>query len=121
MPRATLAWYQKLPPGPVYLCAFAGVGLTMLLMLLRLPERSAWTPYVLFAARLGRSSLFAFVLQYWVYHSFLFGLHLPYTAWWPLLFVGSTVFVWAVTGIWEAVYSHRPVAPPWRWRPSAAH
>ena len=79
--------WQKLPPGPDYLLLYLGVGLLLVSACLWV-EQSEAGALRLFTL-LGRNSLFVFVVQYFIFYTLIFSLHLPYTKLWPLLFIVS--------------------------------
>jgi hypothetical protein len=92
------ALHQRIPPGPVYLLFYGGLGL-LLLRLCFIAERSTRSRvasvYVKYASAIGQSSLFTYVWQYYVYYT---GLHLirPYVPFqwaWPAYFAITAVLV----------------------------
>jgi hypothetical protein len=50
---------------------------------------------------LGRSSLVAFVLQYFVYYVVVSSLHLPASGAWPAYLCLSVLFIYGVAVLWE--------------------
>ena len=105
-PSSELAWtlgwpFQKQPPSPAYLALFVGLGLLMLRGVLAIaahPERRRW---LTIPAALGRASLAAFIVQYYVYFTLLAWWKPPFSPFWPLLFVASAGVVIAATLLWE--------------------
>jgi uncharacterized membrane protein len=92
---------RKLPPAPAYLAFYGGAGL-LLTGLLFLEWR--WRPMVWLlglTTRIGQTSLFVFILQYFVYYSFFPLAALSYRAFWPAYFFLSLVFVILVDLSWH--------------------
>jgi hypothetical protein len=91
-----LSIYQKFPPGIVYLLFFGGVGVVMLAVILEVDRRGMFPWGMNQLRHVGRASLFAFISEYALYRTFLARIDLPYTPWWPALFVLSViVLMWA--------------------------
>jgi len=90
---------KKNPPSPAYFALYGGVGLLMLLFFLKLESiRGAGLGL---AVMVGQTSLFAFVIQYYVYLAIIYPMHLSYTVVWPLYFVASVVTVAFTCWIWR--------------------
>jgi hypothetical protein len=85
---------QKLPPGPVYLLFHGGLAL-LLLAGWYLVEKRGMHRLVAAAGDLGRASLVAFVIQYYVYYVVLRMArpYLPYADAWPVYLIGSMLLV----------------------------
>jgi hypothetical protein len=84
---------RKLPPAPAYLLFYGGAGL-LLAGGLFFAER--WRPMdwmLQLASRLGQTSLFVFILQYYVYFSLLVLADPPYSRVWPAYFVATLLVV----------------------------
>ena len=63
--------YQKYPPGPVYLLFFGGSALLLIAGVLSAMKLEAVRPALKVLQTLGRNSLLAFLLQYFVYYTVL--------------------------------------------------
>ncbi len=92
--------FQKLPPGPMYLLAFGGIGLLITAGAILVEERDLAPRSIRAAALLGQSSLFIFILQYYLYFTLLRAAHLPSIAWWPAYYVVSVALVYASARSW---------------------
>jgi hypothetical protein len=81
---------QKLPPGPVYLLFHGGLAL-LLLAGWYLVEKRRMHRLLAVAGDLGRASLVAFIIQYYVYYVVLriARPHLHYADAWPAYLIGS--------------------------------
>lgn len=102
---------QKFPPGPAYLLLYGGLALAGLGLLLR-TEHFGRLGYLLRpASLLGRHSLTAYLLQFYVYYLGVHYARLPYSGLWPLLFIATVALQWALLWAWD-VYERRPVARP---------
>jgi uncharacterized membrane protein len=97
-----LSPWQKVPAAPLYLASFGGTGLCLIAAVLWIARRGYARWYVRTAATLGRASLFAFILQFYVYYVGFHLLELPYTRAWPLYFVASVVFIWHAARWWDS-------------------
>jgi hypothetical protein len=101
---------QKFPPGPAYLLLYGGLSLAGLGGLLRAGQagRLGWLSRP--ASLLGRHSLTAYLLQFYVYDFGVYYARLPYSALWPLLFGGAVALLWGLLWLWDA-HERRPVGP----------
>ena len=99
--------YGKFPPGLVYLGFFGGAGLMMLAIIFEI-DRARKLAYPLSQLRMiGRSSLFVFTVQYAFYRSVLPKIGLPYTPFWPLIFIASIVLLTKVAAVWDRHQANR--------------
>jgi uncharacterized membrane protein len=98
------ALHTRIPPGPVYLLFYGGLGM-LLLRLCFIAERRTGnrvaSVFVKYASAIGQSSLFTYVWQYYVYYT---GLHLiraslPFQWAWPAYF-GLTAVVVLGPALW---------------------
>jgi uncharacterized membrane protein len=97
----SLSLYQKFPPGPVYLTLFGGAGMLLVAGVLEMARRGL-QPFLLNQLRqIGLASLFVYVLQFYLYAVLLRSLRLPYTPFWPLLFVASVALLAIGAGFWN--------------------
>lgn len=95
--------YQKFPPGPIYLCFFGGAGMLLVAAVLE-AAHSGFAPWLLNQLRqLGQASFFVYVIQFYVYGVVLHALRLPYTPFWPLIFLFTIALLVLV-------------ATPWNWK-----
>ena len=96
-----LSFYQKFPPGPVYLCFFGGAGMLLVAGVLEAGRRGL-QPFLLSQLRqIGLASFFVYIVQFYVYVVVLRALRLPYTPFWPLIFLFSIVLLAAVARVWN--------------------
>lgn len=102
---------QKYPPGPTYLALYGGAVLSGLGLMMRAEQRGWLLPYMRWAGVMGRHSLFAFLLQYYVYYLGIYSLHLPYTPLWPLVFLATVALQWGVLWAWDVRESRARVPP----------
>lgn len=103
----SLSSYQKFPPGPVYLLCFGGVGLLLVAGILEMGRRGL-QPFLMNQLRqIGMASLFIYVLQFYLYAVVLAALHLPYSRFWPLLFLFSIVILVRAAAAWNAKEGNR--------------
>ncbi len=137
-----LSIYGKFPPGIVYLAFFGGAGLVMLAAIFEFDRRVKSSFILDEVRRLGRSSLFIFIVQYALYRTLLPKLGLPYTPLWPVIFLVSVAALAQLAVVWDrnsanrfltvglasllppddwGLLRHRePHAPGWRATPVAA-
>ncbi|NBD10049.1 MULTISPECIES: heparan-alpha-glucosaminide N-acetyltransferase domain-containing protein [Corallococcus] len=92
---------QKYPPGPAYVALYGGTVLAVMGLLMRAEQAGYLSRYLRAASVIGRHSLFAFMLQFYVYYVGLYLLRLHYTPLWPLLFVFSAVLQWSALYAWD--------------------
>ena len=93
--------WQKLPPSPAYLLSYGGLALLLVAGALMLERRRLMPLLFNWATLLGRTSLFVFILQFYVYYVLLLSLNLPHTPFWPLVFVVSLVGITALAKVWD--------------------
>ena len=95
--------HQKSPPGPVYLVFHASLGLMLLSALLLVETTGRAQRLMSWAAGLGQTSLFAFVVQYYVYFTVvqIVHAHLPYPSAWPVYFVMTLALVLVPVREWH--------------------
>jgi uncharacterized membrane protein YeiB len=97
---------QKFPPGPAYLAFFGGSGLIVVSVVLELEARQAvrWVTDSL--RQVGYASLPVFLLQSFVYTLVLRPANLPFSNWWPLLFLATLVPLSIAARIWYRTESN---------------
>jgi hypothetical protein len=107
--------FQKLPPGPMYLLAFGGIGLLITAGAIWIDARRVAPRALAAVALIGKSSLFVFVFQYYLYFVALRGLHLPSIRWWPAYYAASMLLVYAASRLWMTYDLNRylTVGYPW--------
>lgn len=93
--------WKKLPPSPAYLLFYGGFGLMLVAGTLFVERRQLLQPLFKWAMLLGRASLLVFIVQFYVYYGLLLSLNLPYTPYWPLVFVASLVGITALAKVWD--------------------
>ena len=101
--------WRKLPPSPAYLLLYGGLALLLVAGTLSLDRRKVVRPLFAWATLLGRASLFVFILQFYVYYVLVLSLNLPYTPFWPLLFVASLLGITALAKMWDDGANNRYV------------
>lgn len=102
-----LSIYGKFPPGIVYLGFFGGAGLMMLATIFEL-DRLKRVPLLFDELRkLGRSSLFMFTAQYALYRAVLPRIRFHYTPFWPLIFLGTVLFLTLLAELWDRRSANR--------------
>ena len=92
--------FQKIPPAPVYLAFYGGIGLLLMSLLFWLEEHSRCETVLTVMRTLGRTSLFVFLLQAYVYFTVFPLLHLSPTPFWPVYFVSSLLVIFAASRLW---------------------
>jgi hypothetical protein len=97
-----LSAYQKFPPGPVYLSFFGGAGMLLVCGVLELERRGSMTLAVEQMREMGQASLFVYVGQFYLFAVLLRELHVPYTPFWPLLFLLSLAVLARGAAVWNA-------------------
>ena len=102
-----LSFYQKFPPGPVYLTFFGGAGILLVATILEAGRRGLQPLLLNQLRQIGLASLFIYVVQFYVYVVVLRSLRLPYTPFWPAIFVISIVFLGWAARRWNAYESNR--------------
>lgn len=93
--------WRKLPPSPAYLLLYGGLALVLVAGTLAVERRKLMQPLFNWATLLGRASFFVFILQFYVYYVLLLSLNLPYTPFWPLVFVASLVGITVLAKVWD--------------------
>jgi len=94
---------QRIPPGPVYILFYGGLGLLLLRLSFAAEQRvGRWVKtYVDYASAVGQVSLFTFVWQYYVYYT---GIHLlqPYMPfdWAAPAYFAATVWLVMAPALW---------------------
>ncbi len=92
---------EKLPPSLPYFALYGGIGLIMTAALLLTDRRRRLNRLVSALALLGRTSLFVFLLQYYVYYVILYYLDLPYHLIWPIYFLATLGLIYGCAKVWE--------------------
>ena len=115
-----LSSYQKFPPGPVYIAFFGGAGLILVAVILEAGRRE-FAPLLLNELRqIGLASLFVYMAQFYVYVVVIRSLHLPYTPWWPALFLLTLVILSLAARAWNKREGNRfltvGIGPALDWR-----
>jgi hypothetical protein len=115
---------MKFPPSPAYMCFYGGVGLCVLAAWLAVEQRGLASGAMNVATMLGQSSLFMFVLQFYLFYTLLHLArpYLPFAGAWPVylllcvLAVGLSAVVWHRRGYRRFLavgfvtwYEHRPL------------
>jgi len=113
--------FQKLPPGPMYLLAFGGIGLMITAGAIWIDARGIAPRALAALALIGKSSLFVFAFQYYLYFVLLRALHLPSIRWWPAYYTVSMTIVYAASRVWMRYDLNRYLTVGYaRWRASRA-
>lgn len=93
--------FEKLPPSPVYLLSYGGVGYFILFILFKFRNNNIINRYIEIVSVLGRTSLFVFMLQFYVYYVILYDINLRLSVLWPIYFIISAILIFAVAKIWD--------------------
>lgn len=106
MPRDSadiaLFWpFQKLPPGPVYLSLYVGLSVLLGAVVLAMSCHSVARGALASLARVGRTSLFIFVVQNYLYGTFLPLTDAMQLLGWPLAFALSLVVLYPLCRWWD--------------------
>ena len=88
---ALFSLHQKKPPGLVYFLFYSGVGLSMLAVLNKLADIQLLNTIQNNLEIIGKTSLFAFIIQYFMYFTVLVWFNPPYWGIWPLFFMVTTI------------------------------
>ena len=92
---------QKYPPSPAYVLSWGGLGLAVMTCFAWLDERGRASALLSALALLGRASLVAFVVQYFVYYVVVCSLHLPASGLWPAYLCLSVLVIYGVSAFWD--------------------
>jgi hypothetical protein len=84
---AFISGSQKNPPGLVYFLFYSGAGLILLGTLNKMAESGHFDWIIAFLEIIGKTSLFAFIIQYFMYFSFVIWINPPYSDFWPVFFL----------------------------------
>jgi uncharacterized membrane protein len=97
---------EKLPPSPDYLLCFGGIGLVLTALLIR---ASAIAPSRVTSVlgAVGRSSLFVFFVQFFVYYTVLFDIRPFQYSLWPFALAMSFVAIAMPAIAWDAAGLNR--------------
>ena len=99
--RVLLSLFHKRPPFPGYFLFFGGVGLFLLSTLLRFGRQDRFLrEFSEVMITMGRTSLFVFIVQFYVYYGVFTELRLPYSGFWPVYFVASIAFILLLSKMW---------------------
>jgi uncharacterized membrane protein len=99
--------YQKFPPGPVYLCFFGGAGMLLVAAVLQAVHVGTAPWLVNELSQLGQASFFVYVVQFYIYGIALHALRLPYTPFWPLIFLFTIALLALVATAWNRKEGNR--------------
>lgn len=92
--------FRMLPPSPIYLLTYGGVGYFILFILYKFRNESIICRYKEIMSVFGKTSLFVFIFQFYVYYVILYYANLTYSMLWPIYFIISVIFIYAVAKIW---------------------
>ncbi|MGA9362883.1 MAG: acyltransferase family protein [Bacteroidota bacterium] len=99
--RALVSLFHKRPPLPGYFLFFGGVGLLLLFALLKFERQDRLSrEFSKVLVMVGRTSLFVFIVQYYVYFGIFTELRLPYSPLWPAYFLLSVAFILLLSKMW---------------------
>jgi hypothetical protein len=107
--------FQKLPPSPIYLALYGGIGMALLYACHVLQRRPSVRGVLDWASAVGRASFFAFVVQYYVYYTITQLLALPPSPWGLLYFIGSVLFIGWLVRLWCAYGGNRYITVGYPW------
>ncbi|MEO6837816.1 MAG: heparan-alpha-glucosaminide N-acetyltransferase domain-containing protein [Ginsengibacter sp.] len=92
---------QKDPPGIIYFLFYGGYGLLLLWVLNKLVEKKLLTGAIYILEIIGKNSLFAFIIQYYIYFSILIWIDPPYSSFWPIFFLATLIIQIIVIKLWD--------------------
>jgi uncharacterized membrane protein len=92
----------KRPPGLVYLLFHGGAGLLLLAATMTVDRLGRLDTWLRFTTRMGRTSFFLFVVQFFVFNAFFFRARLPMSPVWPLYFAATVVLLGLASWWWDA-------------------
>jgi uncharacterized membrane protein len=92
----------KRPPGPVYVLFHGGAGLLLLAATMTVDRLGHLDAWLRFTTRMGRTSFFLFVVQFFVFNMFFFRARLPMSPVWPLYFVATVALLGLASWWWDA-------------------
>lgn len=92
----------KRPPGPVYLLFHGGAGLLLLATTMTVDRLGRFDAWLRFTTRMGRTSFFLFVVQFFVFNVFFFRARLPMSPVWPLYFATTVALMGLASWWWDA-------------------
>lgn len=98
---ALISPFQKMPPSPGYFAFYGSIGLFLLRVCIELEQRSIGAKFIEVAGIMGQTSLFAFLIQDYLYFTLLDFIPLPRTAFWPLYFFSSYALVYMACMLWH--------------------
>jgi hypothetical protein len=93
--------WSKLPPSPVYVLCFGGLGILCIWGVSSANHRGLAPWLVNRFATVGRCSLAVFTLQYYVYYLVLDNLPLPRSNVWPLVYLTSLALLLVFASWWD--------------------
>jgi len=92
----------KRPPGPVYLLFHGGAGLLLLAATMTVDRLGRLDAWLRFTTRMGRTSFFVFVVQFFVFNMLFFRARLAMGPVWPLYFAATVALVGLASWWWDA-------------------
>jgi len=98
--RSLTSPFQKLSPSPVFFLFYGGAALLVLYLLFRFEKVTLVNKYIGFAEVIGQTSLFVFIVQYYVYFTFFSEANFRFTVVWPLYFIASVAVIYIVSKLW---------------------
>jgi len=96
-----LSPYQRFPPGPVYLSFFGGIGMLLVAAVLEAGRRRVFPIFFKPLRQIGLASFFVYIVQFYVYAVLMRALRIPYTPFWPLIFLSSIAVLATVASVWN--------------------
>ncbi len=91
---------QKNPPGIIYFAFYGSIGIFILALLERIIAMDWFNSIIYRFELIGRTSLFVFVLQYFMYFFILVLIDPPFTVFWPVLFLITIYIVMVASKFW---------------------
>ena len=103
----------KRPPSPAYFVAHCAIGMAILAGFYTWGRSNPFNRLMTAVASLqGRSSLFTYVLHYYVYFVLLLPFSATFSPFWPFLFVGSLFLLTAAAYFWDRKKLYQKVVRP---------
>ena len=92
--------FQKLPPSLGYFFCYGGCGLMITFLLFKFNTIRLVSKIIEYTSIIGKTSLFVFLIQYFIYFTVFPLLALNYTLFWPVYFVLPIVLIFYVAKFW---------------------
>ncbi|HWA59470.1 MAG TPA: hypothetical protein VG692_19605, partial [Gemmatimonadales bacterium] len=100
--------FGKLPPSPLYLLLFGGLGACLIGLSTLVSLYAAVPRAVEWVTVFGRNSLCAFLLQSVIFRDVVARMRLTHEPWtWPFIFAAATAVIWGGARLWDRLEGNR--------------